>query len=569
MACKSFSKFVSYAICVCFMMLFFSACTTKETEEKNPVTQTTASDQNSITAPGTSSTQESYDPFGKYEPSITLTAVRSIDNNVQFTPGDPDRDSLEKNVWARAYEEQLGIKLEYLWTAPPDQYDNKWNLSVASDDIPDFGPVSRKTFRMLVEHGLIEDITDTFEKYASPAYKQFTIDDNGLALSYNTFNDRLLGMPITGSNPDNTPLLFVRKDWLDKVNMPAPKTIDDLINVANAFVNNKLGGENTYGLALAGNFEVNAGFCGMSGFLNGFGAYFDMWLEDSSGKLVYSNIQPEMKPALQKLQDMYKAGLIVEDFAVRDSGKTAECIAAGRIGMAYGVYFAPLTQILTNINSDEKAEWIVCPIPTIDGSPAKPQAAASVQNYIFIKKGTKYPEAPVKIANLSIVLRYEHFYEYSTAPDGFPLLKYSILGDLVQPWQNLNRHKEITQALKTGDDTNLGGDRRAVYGNILKALDGDRSQFGMNLVFGENSSFSVINEYKTDNRIVCDKYLSMTSTPTEEEKGSVLWDKLVTAMYEIIMGKPVEEFDSAVSEWRKMGGDDIVKEVNEWYESTK
>lgn len=36
----------------------------------------------------------------------------------------------------------------------------------------------------------------------------------------------------------------------------------------------------------------------------------------------------------------------------------------------------------------------------------------------------------------------------------------------------------------------------------------------------------------------------------------------------MIMGEtPISDFDNYVSQWKSLGGDDIGKEVNEWYQS--
>jgi putative aldouronate transport system substrate-binding protein len=33
--------------------------------------------------------------------------------------------------------------------------------------------------------------------------------------------------------------------------------------------------------------------------------------------------------------------------------------------------------------------------------------------------------------------------------------------------------------------------------------------------------------------------------------------------------KPVAEFNNFVKDWKSLGGDDITKEVNEWYKKSK
>lgn len=37
----------------------------------------------------------------------------------------------------------------------------------------------------------------------------------------------------------------------------------------------------------------------------------------------------------------------------------------------------------------------------------------------------------------------------------------------------------------------------------------------------------------------------------------------------IILGESIDTFDQFVEDWKKLGGDQITQEVNEWYEQAK
>lgn len=52
------------------------------------------------------------------------------------------------------------------------------------------------------------------------------------------------------------------------------------------------------------------------------------------------------------------------------------------------------------------------------------------------------------------------------------------------------------------------------------------------------------------------------------EKKPVLDAKMSEVIIKIIMNQvSIDEFDKFVEEWKKLGGDDITAEVNEWYAS--
>ena len=41
------------------------------------------------------------------------------------------------------------------------------------------------------------------------------------------------------------------------------------------------------------------------------------------------------------------------------------------------------------------------------------------------------------------------------------------------------------------------------------------------------------------------------------------------AFIKIILGEPIDAFDKFVEDWKKLGGDQMTQEVNDWYASTK
>lgn len=562
MILRNVPKKLSILLCIFMLVTVFSACGAQEAE-------TSQTQETSGSTQVTTTEAETIDPFGKYEPAIEINAVRSLDGTVKFEPGNPLRESLEKNAVAKAFEEQYGIKFKYLWTPPDDQYEAKWNVAIASKDIPDMGYVSLKNLKMLVDGGLAEDMTEVVDKYASPLYAKALTDDGGIAKMYNTFSGRLMGLPVTGFQPDDQQLLFVRADWLKKLNLPEPKTIDDVYNIADAFVKNQAGGTGTIGLAASK--DIVQGSCSLGGFLNGYHAYYDIWMKDSSGNLVYSTIQPEMKNALLKLQDMYKAGLLDQEFAVKDFGKAAESIAAGKVGMTYGIFWAPLFKMNDNIAADKEADWKVYPIPSVDSNPVVPQASASPNpntGYFFVRKGFKNPEAAVRIANIQLKLNSAEELVAAGIPndnDGWMYHKYFLIPNFGPPFINADTQLKISEALRTGDDSKLDTNTKDTVENIKKALAGDRTQLPTMLVFGENSTYSIINKYRNEQNYITNAYKTLT-TQTMDEKGQNMKLKLDEMILSVIMGAPVDEFDKAVESWKIMGGDEITREVNDWYQ---
>ncbi len=556
---KKVAKGISIVLCT-LLISSITACGSKSDSGSG----------NSSVSTSAVGTAKEADKLGKYTPAIKINVVRTLDSTTKFDQNNPDAKSITENIWQKSYLDDLGIDLNYLWTPTTEQYGAKWNTALASGDIPDMALVDATIYKTLVNGDLVEDMTQYYEQYAGDTYKQCNEEDGHLMMKYMTFEGKMLGLPVNGTQPDDVMMLGIRKDWLKKVNMTEPKTIDELVKVAAAFKEAKLGGADTYGLAATKNIKTFEG--DLVGFLNGYGAYYDCWVKDSSGSnLVYGSVQPEVKSALLKLQEMYKNGLLKKDFAVDDGTKAGADLTSGKVGIEYMIFWAPLSQMQNNINADPDAEWEVITIPTIDGSSPKLQASAAPAQYFFVKKGFKYPEAALKIINYNskIISAPENNLKYNINEAGLAIWQYCFNQNQTHPWKNLTVYKAVDTALKTGDEASFATEeQKATYKNVKDALAGNRKAAGYDLIFGQKSVFSLINSYKDNNQIMVDAYQSLP-TETMLSKGNVLKTDLDATFLGIIMGDDISKFDKAVETWKKNGGDQITKEVNDWYSKNK
>lgn len=557
------------------MMLSLVACSKAPASTDAPATETSKepSAESSTEEPAKPESESEgaeepaeADPFGKYEEPITINVVRTLDSTIGFNEDYPETYSLEDNVWSHAYEDYLNIKLNYLWTPIADEYATKWNMAMATNSLPDMGWVDGLTYQKLVEADLVEDMTDIFEEYASDYYKAQVEADGGVTREFMTFNGRMLGLPLTGTTPDGINLLFVRRDWLDAVGMDAPTTIDELVEVAQAFKDAKLGGDDTYGICMSP--YAFAGECDWEGFLNGYGAYYNIWVEDGNGGLAYSTTQPEMREAVLKLQEMYAAGLITTDMAVNPNAR--EDLVAGKVGMAYGTYWAPISAIQSNMNNDPNADWIVCELPTVDGSPMTTQAWGDgvPSKFFFVRKGCEHPEAAVKMVNLHYKLDVEQPTVYNFHEGSMIQVHQYRLTEQWEPWRNMQACYRIWEAMETGDESLLQtANDKDMYATVTGYLDGTcpREKVGYALVNApEDSTYSICDELNKDGRIILSAYTTITPAHISE-KLLILDGKVTDAILKVICGEDISVFDEAIEYWHNNGGDDITQEVNEWY----
>lgn len=573
---KLWNRALSLLVTSVFVIGSLAACGQKQAEVSSGESDKASVPSTKETVQEVESTEsvETVDPLGKYEETITLTSGYIVDSTFVFDENIPEMKSIEENIWTQLYLDNLNINVDYSWVVPDSSsYATKWNLAMAQSDLPDFGVVDQTTYKMLLDAGLIMDMTDIFEQYASETYKEFAWADGGSIISALTHDGKMMGLPLTGAQPDDICNLLIRKDWLEDLNMEAPTTLEGLYELAKAFVEEKGA---TYGIGVRKQAYGQA--MGVRGILNGFGAYVDMWTEDGNGNLVYSGVQDTNKDALLYLQKLYTEGLINEDFAVAETNMVSEDIVAGKCGIVYGTYALP-TGVNKTKGIDPDSDWVVVELPTADGTPGVTQGNAFPSQFMFVSKDCEHPEAVVKLINQEIAVMYEWDAEDSM-PYQSPVVKINGEDKTVQvhkyratrigcskPWTNLTRHLEAVAALETGKKEFSLALSETTYNNLVNYYENnDTAQHGTSLIYGYDGTYSVVNKMWNENRILVNAYQTL-KTDTMVEKQALLNEALQTAMTRVIMGEDISLYEKAVEDWYKNGGQAMTDEANAWYSS--
>ncbi|WP_084224829.1 extracellular solute-binding protein [Paenibacillus pectinilyticus] len=554
---------------IMLLSLIASACS-NSTDQPEASKSATAT----VSPTAASTAAVAVDPLGKYDPPIEVTTVRSVDATFKYAAG----DSIDSNIWTKIFEQDYGIKVKNTWAVDGTQYHQKLNVSIASGDIPDFLEVNKEEMKRLSDARMLEDLTKIWEQYSSPFLKSMLNQDGGVGLKAASIDGKLYGIPHTFSNGgiSTAEMIYVRTDWLQKLNLPEPKTMDDVFKIATAFAKQDPDGNgkaDTIGLAVNNNFW-DYGHGSLRGFFNGYHAESDIFIKNAAGKLVYSSIQPEMKAPLKKLQELYKDGVIDKEFGVKPPAKIQEDVAAGRVGLAYGYVSDGGFIQKENHTKDPKAQWRAYPIVSIDSQPASPQLFDTANTFYVVKKGAKHPEAAIKLANIYI----NRFYEKSYAPDPNPFITDAKTGIMAAKYApvtmdalntNLDAYHQVQDALKKGDGSKLGFPASVHFDRMTKFKAGDDSMWFANMVMGDGGSYSVIDQYNNAKLGQYNQFLA-PATPTMAEKLPTLKKKVAETFTKIIMGdSPIDDFDKFADEFQKLGGDKIEQEVNDWYAKNK
>ncbi|WP_127530203.1 extracellular solute-binding protein [Paenibacillus kobensis] len=503
--------------------------------------------------------------LSRYDPPIDLSFVREngddMDELLKALPG----NTFEDNLWTKLYEEVLGIRIKYEWTAKGSLYQQKLGAALAAGNLPDVVKVNAEQLRQLSNADLIEDLTSAYWKYAAPFTKEVLAQEGLGPFQAATIDGKLMGIPETSSSIEDAEYLWIRTDWLDRVGLQPPKTMSDVLAISKAFTDqdpDQNGQQDTYGLGLSQYLWDPV--MGLTGFMAGYGAYPNIWIEDDSGRLVYGAVQPEVKKALRVLQQMYADGQLDKEFMFKDGNKAKQYIADGKAGMMYGEQWGSFVA-QTSRSKDPDVKWQAFPIVSATEELPKVPLRFRTNQFLVVRKGFEHPEAIVKLFNLHLeknwgtTAEYESYYStpqpvWKLSPvTPFPALK------------NLEAFHQLEESRLTGDKSVLKDEARAIQKNIDSYLaTGSEVGWGWNLTYGPSGAFSILDQYRNNNQLL---YESFVGAPTDTilEKKTILNSLKNDAFSNIILGRSIDEFDAFVQEWYRIGGDKMTEEVNQWY----
>ncbi|WP_127583265.1 extracellular solute-binding protein [Paenibacillus koleovorans] len=510
--------------------------------------------------------------LGKYDPPVELSYVGTLAANIKFDDG----DTYEKNGVTAMYEKDLGIKLVKSWTVDAGQYAQKVALSISSGEMPDLMRVPVGELQQMVDSGMLADLTDVYAKYTTEATKKFMTSDGGKQLESAKFGGKLMAIPATDSPFNAAQFIYIRNDWLTKLGLQPPKTMSDLLAIAEAFTTKDPDGNGKNdSYAFASMKEVYNAQYGFLGLFYGYHAYPGAWIKDSSGKLVNGSTLPEMKAALKVLQELYAKGQIDKELFTKDHGKANELVSTDKVGMTFGTFSAPGFPLQAAVIKDKKLtqDWSVFPLVSSNSAKANNVVGLGVTNYYVVSKKAKNPEAVMKLLNRWIEVDNKpitddtRFYKFGKQNQG-----YWQLNPLVLAPQNLNSETGgvLSKAITAKDPTPLKDNPSGtqLYQDTMDYLNGVQDKWASWMKSRTGGSLEIMYQYGQNKQYVYNEFYG-APTPTMVTKKAILDQREQEMITKIVTGGSLDEFDKFVADWKSLGGEQITKEVNEWFAKRK
>ena len=518
-------------------------------------------------------------PFSKYAETVTVHLGGSMNPNAKI----PDGMSYEDNSYTRFLKDDLNIKVVYDWVASSSDYDEKMNLCIGSGTIPEMMNVNATQYRALLKYDMIQPLDQYFEDYASDKLKGF-VKSGGEELKKCITNDKgeMMAIPAPSMMVGEMNEMWIRQDWLDKLGLEAPRTWDEMVKVAEAFVTQDPDGngeDDTIGILGPGNSnhinDIGDNQFGLDPLFCSFQSYPQYWLQDEDGTVKYGSIQPETKTALEKIQKLYTDKLIDPEMLVRSNCQ--ETLLSGKVGIFFGPWWSGYT--FADATLAGEADWRAYFTPLSEDGNYYTHMPDPTSKYVVVSKSCKNPEAAFKMISY-LVANEQHWTD-----DGITSSDMSC-ADFYPLWNGYDNADEIevsTETLEkylageiTMDDVDfsqhklLKSDMEAVK-ELKKEPYDDFSPDKWNL----DSDLAKTNLPRLVSLLVGgapyvnDKYIPVYNaysgqTETMQAKWANLKKMEEETFAKIIMGKAdISEFDTFVKNWKSQGGDQILKEIND------
>lgn len=504
---------------------------------------------------------ETIDPYAPMEENVTITIGKEVSSSPKLGPN----STIEDNDLTRYLSKKLNITYVDDWQASDvqDAYKTKISISLASGTIPDVLVVDRRQLAQMVESDLIEDLTDVYNKYASPNLKASYESTGGYSLNSATFDGKLMGIPNVSPGADGINLLWLRQDWMDELGLEAPKTMEDLEQIIKVFQEEK----GTLGLLGNSDSIVSLGgnnFYGFDTIFSAYDAYPQLWYKDDKGEVIYGSVQPEVKTALAKLSEMYQNGLIDKEFAVKTMQQNDESVASGKTGIVFAPWWYSY-MFGDCMQQDPNADWVPYAAPVgIDGKMNTHMMAPSV-NYLVVKKGFEHPEAVIKTVNIQHdidQMNVDQMKEEGIIVEDpeyqWALMPFTIL---LSNYDDKEQKAIIVQSVIDGKNSPdvLQGEEIQIYQAYLDDNENPRADFYKWAQRRANiDACNLLNEEAINRKIG----VFYDQTETMATKWVNLKKLEDTTFLKIIMGtEPIDSFDEFVQKWYAQGGEEIIKEV--------
>jgi len=441
-----------------------------------------------------------------------------------------------------AINEKFDIELNVEYV--PEGSTEKVNVAMASGDFPDIvtGAYGTTATQSWIENGMVISLNQYMDKY--PNLKAWLEE-----YSWSAVDGQYYGLPfITQYNVANT-LIGMRGDWLEKLGLKYPTTLDEMKAVLTAFTFDDPDGDgqqNTYGFS---GVKPTANFDWV---FYAYGRQYGDYELNANGEVIPFFEHESFIPAMNYIRELWTAGVIDPEFVLNDNSKLEEKFFQGRIGAMPHAMYRHVSRLENSTKALYPDATMVYGLPPVgpDGVSFGLNAAGRSGFMTCITAACKDPEKAVA------------FLDFMVSPEGNDLVRLGIEG---------------VHYTKNGDEITMVEEERA---KDAFSPDGWAHALAWgSLYWPLESGYMPVTDPSRDRALESIELATMAQkpslikqkTPLEVEYASALNDLYNQYFIDMLYGNVTVEEGTAqlIAEWRSQGGDEMMAEINSIYAASK
>lgn len=461
----------------------------------------------------------------------------------------------------------LNIKIEAAWDLPWQEHTEKIKLAATTDSLPDaVNLFDYALFQRMISSDMLADLSEAYASADGAYLKEIyeTYPDSAPVKAV-TYGGKLMAIPSTTFLGQHS-MLWIRQDWLDTLNLERPSTLEQVFDVARAFVKNDPDGNGKADtIGIPSNRWVlgaNNWFGSIDPIYYALDAYPAKWFQKEDGEVYYGTVTPEMKSAVGVVAAGVKEGFIAP------FSDAATEISNGKCGMVFGPWWAPTGILQTIHQKDPEAKWVALSAPVngkgkfVIPSESPIDMASGI---IVVRKGYPHPEAVLRVMNLwSELSAGDEGLREAFKRDEVPNVFCSPLNVQIGKQDLLYEgYLEMLELGKCADPSLLDINDRKTYDLYQQYISAPEAMLPED--WGSIEATMVGRSAVKNDAIVYKPTAISNLTAEMTEAFSSFYSHSLDAIFAIVGGaKQIDAFDQLIADFNAMGGKEVKQMIEEY-----
>lgn len=246
---------------------------------------------------------------------VTKITEKPLELSIFMLEGKPYNDDWE--IFRQA-EQWTNVGLRGTLAQSVTDKTQAFNMMMASGDVADIVVYWKENFNKYGKQGAFLELTDLINKYA-PNIKKYLEEHEDVKKAISDIDGNIYYIPYVADG-DTAKTWFIRTDWLEKLGLEIPNTVDEYYNVLKSFRNGDPNGNGQADEIPYFNRDVGSSYEeSISDMLMLWHARKGIFEED--GKIKFGPLEPEYKTAISNIARWYAEGLIDQQIYTRKNAR--------------------------------------------------------------------------------------------------------------------------------------------------------------------------------------------------------------------------------------------------------